>query len=125
MTEEFFPNLKIFGVSPVDPGHIYLIQHGNRFKIGKSKNITARMKAAKTWLPYVTKRALKGVVIVQPDKKKEDIFDLPPQELRNLIRGFVWRDAHFQGETLEQIAAREGFSDAFVGRLIRQTFEIA
>jgi hypothetical protein len=51
MTEEFFPNLKIFGVSPVDPGHIYLIQHGNRFKIGKSKNITARMKAAKTWLP--------------------------------------------------------------------------
>ena len=76
-------------------------------------------------LPYVTKRALKGVVIVQPDKKKEDIFDLPPQELRNLIRGFVWRDAHFQGETLEQIAAREGFSDAFVGRLIRQTFEIA
>lgn len=76
-------------------------------------------------LPYVTKRALKGVVIINPDQQKKDIFDLPPQELRNLIRGFVWRDAHFNGETLEQIAAREGFSDAFVGRLIRKTFEAA
>lgn len=76
-------------------------------------------------LPYTTKRALKGVVIIKPDQQKKDMFDLPPQELRNLIRGFVWRDDHFKGETLEQIAAREGFSDAFVGRLIRRTFEVA
>lgn len=51
MTEEFFPDLRIFGVPALDPGDIYLIQHGNRFKIGKSKNITSRLKAAKTWLP--------------------------------------------------------------------------
>lgn len=76
-------------------------------------------------LPYKTKRAYKGVVIVRPDKTKEDIFDMPPQELRNLIRGFIWRDEHFKGATLEQIAAREGFSDAFVGRLIRNTLEFA
>lgn len=75
-------------------------------------------------LPYTTKRALKGVTIIRSDQGKKDMFDLPPQELRNLIRGFVWRDAHFKGETLEQIAGREGFSDAFVGRLIRTTFEV-
>lgn len=75
-------------------------------------------------LPYIAKRALRGVTIVRPDQGKKDIFDLPPQELRNLIRGFVWRDAHFNGDTLEQIAARESFSDAFVGRLIRRTFEV-
>lgn len=74
-------------------------------------------------LPYKTKRALKGVTVIRPDQGKKDMFDLPPQELRNLIRGFVWRDAHFGGDTLEQIAARECFSDAFVGRLIRRTFE--
>jgi site-specific DNA recombinase len=76
-------------------------------------------------IPYLTKRAFKGVTIIRPDQKKKDMFDLPPQELRNLIRGFVWREAHFKGETLEQIATREGFSDAFVGRLIRRTFEAA
>ena len=76
-------------------------------------------------LPYTTKRALKGVTIIKPDQGTKDMFDLPSQELRNLIRGFVWRDAHFKGDTLEQIAAREGFSDAFVGRLIRRTFEVA
>lgn len=75
-------------------------------------------------IPYLTKRAFKGTTILRPDQKKKDMFDLPPQELRNLVRGFVWRDAHFKGETLEQIATREGFSDAFVGRLIRQTFEV-
>lgn len=75
-------------------------------------------------LPYTTKRALKGVTIIRPDQGKKDMFDLPPQELRNLIRGFVWREAHFGGDTLEQIAAREGFSDAFVGRLIRRTLEV-
>lgn len=76
-------------------------------------------------LPYTTKRALKGVTIIRPDQGKKDMFDLSPQELRNLIRGFVWRDAHFKGDTLEQIASRESFSDAFVGRLIRRTFEVA
>jgi site-specific DNA recombinase len=76
-------------------------------------------------LPYITKRALKGVVIIRPDKKKEDLFDLPPQELRNLIRGFVWRTEHFKGKTIRQIAETEGFSDAFVGRLITSTLEAA
>ncbi len=34
-----------------DPGYIYMVQSGNRFKIGKSKNQTCRIAAAKTWLP--------------------------------------------------------------------------
>jgi hypothetical protein len=76
-------------------------------------------------LPYITKRALKGVIIIRPDKKKEDLFDLPPQELRNMIRGFVWRAEHFKGKTIRQIAEKEAFSDAFVGRLITSTFEFA
>lgn len=76
-------------------------------------------------LPYITKRALKGVTIIRPDKKKDDPFDLPPEQLRNLIRGFVWRDKHFRGMTIRQIAERESFSDAFVGRLINATFEVA
>jgi hypothetical protein len=34
-----------------DPGYIYMVQSGNRFKIGKSKSKTCRLAAAKTWLP--------------------------------------------------------------------------
>ena len=51
MTEEFIPDLKIFGVIPRDPGFIYVVQHNGRFKIGKTRNAKDRMKAAKTWLP--------------------------------------------------------------------------
>lgn len=75
-------------------------------------------------LPYLTKRAFKGVTIIRSDQQKKDLFDLPPQKLRNLIRGFVWRDAHFRGMTIRQIAERESFSDAFVGRMISATFDV-
>jgi hypothetical protein len=37
--------------APGDPGFIYIIEHANRYKIGRSKNKVARIKAAKTWLP--------------------------------------------------------------------------
>lgn len=51
MPEEYHPNLRIFGVQPVDPGFIYIIQSGERFKIGRSRHRAERMKDAKTWLP--------------------------------------------------------------------------
>jgi hypothetical protein len=34
-----------------DPGYIYLVQSGDRFKIGKSTSKTCRLAAARTWLP--------------------------------------------------------------------------
>lgn len=34
-----------------DPGYIYMVQAGTRFKIGKSTSKTYRLAAAKTWLP--------------------------------------------------------------------------
>lgn len=46
-------------------------------------------------------------------------------ELRDLVRGVVWRDQHFNCLTIRQIAEREGHSEVFVGRLIHKTFEIA
>jgi site-specific DNA recombinase len=53
-----------------------------------------------------------------------DSIDLPPHELRDLIRGTIWRDEHFNGMTIRDIASRDAHSEVFVGRLIHRTFEV-
>jgi len=75
----------------------------------------------------VTKSAWKGAVVIRPPAQNspEDIFSLPPHELRDLVRGIVWRDQHFSGMTIREIAKQTGQSDVFVGRLIRNTLKIA
>lgn len=47
-------DLSIFGVPREDPGYIYVIQNHGRFKIGKCKTVSLRLKAARTWLPDMT-----------------------------------------------------------------------
>ncbi len=81
----------------------------------------------KVIFPYHTRRSKKGTVVIRPGKltdKTNDIFDLPPIELKNLVRGVVWRDEHFKGMTIRQIASRENLSEGFVGRLIHYSVEI-
>lgn len=51
-----------------------------------------------------------------------DPFDRTPQELKNLVRGIIWRDRHFSGTTISQIAQEEHCSDAWVSSLIAQSF---
>jgi hypothetical protein len=59
---------------------------------------------------------------IRPSTAEKDIFDLPPPELKKLIQGFVWREEHFKGATIRDIAQRENVSDSFVGKRIFQTF---
>ena len=75
-------------------------------------------------VPYKKTRASKGSIIIRPEGSKKDIFDLPPQELKKLIQGFAWRDEHFKGLTIRQIAQREKVSDSYVGTQIFRTFEV-
>jgi hypothetical protein len=48
---DFRPNLSIFGVPRLDPGYLYILKAGPRFKIGKTTNPKRRLLAARTWLP--------------------------------------------------------------------------
>ncbi|MBN8520304.1 MAG: recombinase family protein [Alphaproteobacteria bacterium] len=73
---------------------------------------------------FNTRRAKKGAVIIEPEKPDRDIFDLSPDQLKKLVQGFIWRDEHFQGLTIRQIAEREGLSDTHVGKQIFATFEL-
>lgn len=46
------PNPEIFGVPRREPGWIYLVQHNELFKIGKTSDPNRRLQRdAKTWLP--------------------------------------------------------------------------
>jgi hypothetical protein len=49
--EEGHPWIRRFGVVPEDPGFIYLLENQGRYKIGRSKSRTSRIKEARTWLP--------------------------------------------------------------------------
>jgi hypothetical protein len=77
-------------------------------------------------ISYITRRAHRGSVIIEADKTAEgkDSLDLPPGEFRNLVRGLIWRDEHFKGKTIRDIALKEKFSEGFVGKCIFRTFEL-
>jgi len=48
---KYQPKLNKFGVTPIDPGWIYVFKDGERFKIGKTTSPERRIREAKTWLP--------------------------------------------------------------------------
>lgn len=74
-------------------------------------------------VPFQVQKSYRGAVVIRPDQETRDrIFDRHPQELKNLIRGIIWRDEHFQGLSIREIARREGLNETYVGRLVRESF---
>jgi len=74
-------------------------------------------------VPFKVGKEKRGAIVIQPEGKK-DVFDLPPSKLKKLVQGFIWRDEHFAGMALTDIALREKCSEAYVGTAIFKTFEI-
>lgn len=77
-------------------------------------------------VPYLTRRAHRGALVIEPSKPdvEKDPLDIPASACRNLVRGLIWRDEHFSGVTLKDIAKREGFSEGYVGQCIFVTLGI-
>ena len=63
---------------------------------------------------FKKQKSYKGAVVIKSDNT-DDPLDLPPLQLKNLVRGVVWRDEHFHGLSMKAIAEREGISKASVG----------
>lgn len=72
-------------------------------------------------VPFKMGKAWRGELVIAPEKK--DIFSMPPHKLKKLIQGMVWRDEHFDGLTLKDIAVRERCSEGYVGTAIFTAFE--
>lgn len=71
-------------------------------------------------VPLKIGRARRGAIVIKPDTA--DIFDLPAHKIKKLVQGFLWRDEHFSGLSLRDIAARENCSEAYVGTAIFESF---
>ena len=74
-------------------------------------------------VPYKTGSARRGAIVIEP-KSESDVFDLPSDKLKKLVQGIIWRDEHFDGMALKDIAVRENCSQAYVGKTIFTSFEI-
>lgn len=74
-------------------------------------------------VPYTIRRAKKGALVIAPEKSQSDIFDLPSNELKKLVQGFIWRDEHFTGMAIKDIAIRENCSQSYVGTAIFHSFK--
>ena len=74
-------------------------------------------------IPYVVKQGRNGCLIINPESKELDLFDMPKDELKRLVQGVVWRDRHFSGETLTAIAEGENYSESYVRHSINKSFD--
>lgn len=70
-------------------------------------------------VPITVRRATKGALVLS---KSEDPLDLPPETIKHWVRGIVWRDEHFDGKSLKQIARETKFSPSYVAKCINQSF---
>jgi len=90
-------------------------------------NLTIPLKPGKQpynlCAPFSTTRAYKGAIVMSPKNANHDPLDLPPYQLRNLVRGIIWRDEHFDGISIEDIAAREGLSKSGIRKIIMGSFD--
>ena len=74
-------------------------------------------------VPFKVGKAKHGAIVIKPEGDNRDIFDLPPARLKKLVQGITWRDEHFAGMTLKDIARREKCSEGYVGTAIFESFE--
>lgn len=65
------------------------------------------------------------VVETKTKNNNRDPFDRTPQELKNWVRGVIWRDQHFSGMTIRQIAQESECSDSLVASLITKSLTAA
>jgi site-specific DNA recombinase len=73
-------------------------------------------------VPFKVGKAKRGAIVIEPEGGK-DVFDLPSHKLKKLVQGIIWRDEHFSGMALKDIAAREKCSEAYVGTAIFDSLE--
>ena len=70
MAEDIVSRVPVWQIPRVNPGFLYIVQSGERLKIGKSKNRSSRLRAAKTWLPDMTLIGVKPFWLIDDFEKE-------------------------------------------------------
>jgi T5orf172 domain len=94
-----------YGVRSGNPGWLYILQNGSRFKIGKTINFQKRIKEARTWIPEIQ------TVGVKPFWHASHIEQTLHIALSDYWVGLEWFD--FDGDEFEEWFFEEfhAFSD--------------
>ena len=74
-------------------------------------------------IDFKTKRIDNGTIIVEDQNNNKDILDIPTEQLTRIVKGIVWRDEHFDGSSLRDIAKRHNHSENHINRCIQDSFE--
>jgi DNA invertase Pin-like site-specific DNA recombinase len=75
-------------------------------------------------IPVAMLKPKTGSSVIEPKTKSNmtDPFDRTAQELKNWVRGIIWRDEHFNGMTMRAIAQKENCSESLVVKLVTESF---
>lgn len=73
-------------------------------------------------VPYQVKRGQSGAVMLEPTDKIKSRLDLSNENLKRLVRGMIWREEHFNGKPLLQIARANNCSWTYVNKCIDYSF---
>ena len=71
---------------------------------------------------YQVRRANNGATVIETESNDTDCFDIPVDQLARIIKGVVWRDAHFAGETMASIAKRNSHGENYINKCIQESF---
>lgn len=75
-------------------------------------------------IPIAAIKPKTGSFVIEPKTKSNmtDPFDRTAQELKNWVRGIIWREEHFNGMTMRAIAQKENCSESLVVKLVTESF---
>lgn len=113
MPEEIWvaePWIKNFFVEAKEPGFLYVVEHGGKYKIGSTKSRRNRLRSAKTWLPDMT---VAGVKPFWDYKEKERLLHVGNAMCWYDGEWFVPYDEAFQDYFVDEFKA---FSDTEINR---------
>lgn len=64
-----------------------------------------------------------AIVIEAQNGRVKDKLDLPPEQLKRIVCGIIWRDEHFDGTAMKDIAFNNGRSENYVRKCIYESFD--
>lgn len=86
-------------------------------------NIKVKQIPYELTVPFRLRKSSHGTQIIETPSQDKGLFDLPSATLKKIILGTIWREDHFNGATLKDIAKREKYSQAYVGKAIFESLD--
>lgn len=84
-----------------------------------SPDITSKITA-----PFEANRSRNGALLIQPEGSSKDVLKLPPDHLKRLLQGIIWRQEHFAGKTIRAISQETNHSEALISKLINASLDV-